>query len=68
MGESNEDLKALIGAAEAYAGPGILLPTRNRALLGWCLDNRLQVVQLMTLMTTGMYSEPAGAWLPSILF
>jgi hypothetical protein len=25
-------------------------------------------VQLMTLMTTGMYSQPAGAWLPSILF
>jgi predicted N-acetyltransferase YhbS len=68
VGESNEDLKALIGAAELYVGPGILVPTRNSSVLGWCLENGLQVVQLMTLMTTGMYSQPAGAWLPSILF
>jgi predicted N-acetyltransferase YhbS len=68
VGESNEDLKALIGAAELYAGPGILVPTRNSSLLGWCLENQLRMVQLMTLMTTGIYSQPAGAWLPSILF
>lgn len=68
VGESNEDLKALIGAAELYAGPGILVPTRNSSLLAWCLENSLRVVQLMTLMTTGIYSQPAGAWLPSILF
>jgi hypothetical protein len=27
-----------------------------------------QVVQPMTLMSIGLYNEPAGAWFPSILF
>jgi predicted N-acetyltransferase YhbS len=35
VGESNEELKALIGAASAYMGPGFLLPTRNTALFRW---------------------------------
>jgi hypothetical protein len=26
------------------------------------------VVEPMTLMSIGLYNEPAGAWLPSILF
>ena len=32
VAESNQDLKALIGAARAFAGPGFLLPTRNHDL------------------------------------
>jgi predicted N-acetyltransferase YhbS len=68
VGESNRDLEALISAAEEFQGPGILIPTRNAALFHWCLENRLRVVQPMTLMTTGLYNEPAGAYLPSILF
>jgi hypothetical protein len=28
----------------------------------------LKVVQPMTLMTRGLYGEPSGAWLPSILY
>lgn len=46
----------------------ILVPTRNAALFRWCLENGLRVVQPMTLMTIGLYNEPAGAYLPSILF
>jgi hypothetical protein len=68
VGETNEDLKALIAAAAEFQGPGILVPTRNAALFRWCLENGLQVVQPMTLMTMGLYNEPAGAYLPSILF
>jgi hypothetical protein len=68
VGETNEDLKALIAAATAFQGPGILVPTRNAALFRWCLENGLRVVQPMTLMTIGLYNEPAGAYLPSILF
>jgi predicted N-acetyltransferase YhbS len=68
VGETNEALKALIGAAPAFPGPGFLLPTRNAELFRWCLDHGLRVVQPMTLMTTGLYSEPAGAFLPSILY
>jgi predicted N-acetyltransferase YhbS len=66
--ESNQDLKALIGAAPAFAGPGFLLPTRNHDLFNWCLENRLELLMQMTLMTTGLYNEPAGAYLPSILY
>jgi GNAT superfamily N-acetyltransferase len=68
VGESNEDLKALIGAATAFPGPGFLLPTRNSDLLRWCLGNRLRVVQPMTLMRIGLYNEPGGAFLPSIIY
>jgi GNAT superfamily N-acetyltransferase len=66
--EANLDLQALIASAESFGGPGILLPSRNTALLRWCLANGLQVVQPMTLMTIGLYNDPAGAWLPSIWF
>ena len=66
--ETNVDLQALIASADAFAGPGILVPSRNHVLLRWCLQNGLRVVQPMTLMSTGLYNEPAGAWLPSILF
>lgn len=66
--ETNLDLKALIASAESLAGPGILVPSRNSSLLRWCLQNGLRVVQPMTLMTIGLYNEPAGAWLPSIMF
>jgi hypothetical protein len=68
IGESNEDLKALIGAAPEFPGPGFLLPTRNGDLMRWCLEQRLRVVQPMTLMSTGLYNEPAGAFLPSIIY
>ena len=66
--ETNVDLQALFASAESFAGPGILVPSRNSVLLHWCLQNGLRVVQPMTLMSTGLYNEPAGAWLPSILF
>jgi predicted N-acetyltransferase YhbS len=66
--ETNADLQAMIASAEAFGGPGILVPTRNSVLFRWCLANGLKVVQPMTLMSTGLYNAPAGAWLPSILF
>jgi predicted N-acetyltransferase YhbS len=68
VGESNQDLQGLIAAATEFQGPGILVPTRNAGLFRWCLESGLRVVQPMTLMTTGLYNEPAGAYLPSILF
>lgn len=68
VGETNEELKVLIGAAPAFLGPGFLLPIRNWELFRWCLENGLRVVQPMTLMSIGLYNEPAGAFLPSILY
>ena len=68
VGETNWELKALIGAAPTFAGPGFLVPTRNHDLFQWCLERGLQLVKQQTLMTIGLYNEPAGAWLPGILY
>jgi predicted N-acetyltransferase YhbS len=68
VARDDDDLKALIGAAPSFPGPGFLLPTRNAHVLQWCQAHGLRIVQPMTLMTMGLYNEPAGAFLPSILF
>jgi predicted N-acetyltransferase YhbS len=66
--ESNQDLQALLTSVESFGGAGFLLPTRNTELFRWCLSNGLRVVEPLTLMSIGLYNNPAGAWLPSILF
>lgn len=68
VAESNADLEALISSAKEFQGAGILVPTRNARLFRWCLENGLRVRQPMTLMTSGLYNEPTGAYLPSILY
>jgi len=68
VAETNPDLQALIAAADSFAGPGILVPSRNSELFRWCLANGLRVVQPMTLMSMGLYNEPKGAFLPSVLY
>ena len=68
VGETNDDLKALIGAAPSIAGPGLLMPMRNADLFRWCLNRGLRVVHLMTLMSLDLYNEPAGAFLPSVVY
>ena len=68
VGETNQDIKTLIASASEIGGGGFLLPTRNGELFRWCLQNGLRLVHQMTLMTIGLYNEPAGAWLPSVLY
>jgi predicted N-acetyltransferase YhbS len=68
IAETNQGLKALIGAAPGFPGGGFLLPTRNGDVFRWCLDNGLRLVHQLTLMTIGLYNEPAGAYLPSVLY
>jgi len=68
VAESNLDLQALLSAANDFGEPGIIVPTRNTELFRWCLENRLRVLQPLTLMTIGLYNEPVGAYLPSILY
>ncbi len=65
---TNTGLKALIGASANFSGPGFLLPSRNADVLRWCLQNGLRIVEPMTLMSKGLYNEPAGAFLPSVLY
>ena len=66
--ETNDDLKALIAAAEGFGGPGILAPTGNGEGMRWCLAEGLRIVQSLTLMSRGLYNEPRGAWLPSVIY
>ena len=67
VGESNDDLKALIASVDEFAGPGILIPTGNGELFRWCLDNGLRVVQQMILMDTAPSGPPNGVYWPAVL-
>jgi hypothetical protein len=68
VGESDDDLKAVIGAGRQIAGPGILVPATNSDFLQWCLGQGLRIVEPFMLMTVGLYNEPAGAYMPSVLY
>ncbi len=60
VGESNDELKALIGVAQSFPGPGFLLPPRNGEMFRWCTEQGLRIVQPMTLMSVGLCNEPRG--------
>ncbi len=68
IGESNEELRALISAATEFAGCGPLIPSRNGELLRWCYSKGLRLMQQMTLMSVGLYNEPRFPFIPSILY
>jgi GNAT superfamily N-acetyltransferase len=68
VGETTEDVIALLASAECYLGLGIIVPSRNALLLGWCLAQGLRIVQQSTLMTIGLYNDPDGAWMPSVSY
>jgi hypothetical protein len=68
VGRASDDLIALLSAAPAVLGAGVLIPTRDGELFRWCLANGLRVTQPLTLMSRGLYNQPAGAFIPSILF
>jgi GNAT superfamily N-acetyltransferase len=68
VAETDEDLHALIASAHQFGGSGFLVPTRNAALLRWCLQQGWQIVQPLTLMSMGRYQEPRGSWLASITY
>jgi predicted N-acetyltransferase YhbS len=70
VAESDVDLRALIrGAGVLIERPlGFLMPIRRASLFRWALEQGMRVVKPMTLMSSGHYSEPNGAWLPSVLY
>ena len=68
IAEDNDAMKALIAAAPELHHPGFLVPTRNADLMRWCLGQGLKVMQPLNLMSKGLYNEPRGAFLPSIIF
>jgi GNAT superfamily N-acetyltransferase len=64
----NAALIGLIGGATTIEEAGLLIPTRNRELLRWCLESGLRAERPMQLLSVGLYRKPAGAFLPSILY
>ena len=66
VAETNDDLKALIGAATRIDAPGMVVPLGNRELFRWCLEAGLRVFFVMNLMAIGIYQEPRGAYLASV--
>jgi predicted N-acetyltransferase YhbS len=68
VGESNAEMKALIGATPEFVDRGFLLPARNGELFRWCLAHGLRVRQSRTLMSLGLYNEPRGVFLPSVRY
>jgi GNAT superfamily N-acetyltransferase len=67
---TENDMRALItGALAAGDEPAsFLLPTRQAGLFRWCLSGGLRAVKPMTYMAIGEYREPAGCWIPSVLY
>jgi predicted N-acetyltransferase YhbS len=68
VGETTAAVQALIGAAPALERGGFLVPLRNEELFRWCLTAGFRVAVPQTLMSRGFYQEPAGAFLPSVLY
>ena len=68
LARAGKPVARIVREDPAFAGPGILVPTRNTDLFRWCLDHGFRLAQQMTLMTIGLYNEPQGAYLPSIMY
>jgi predicted N-acetyltransferase YhbS len=70
VAEAEQDLLSLVlGALAATEAPAsFLLPIRQGELFRGCLAAGLRVLKPMTYMTLGEYREPAGAWIPTVLY
>jgi GNAT superfamily N-acetyltransferase len=66
VAEANDDMRALICAADDYGTPGFLVPLSNHDLFRWCLSNGLRIFFLTNLMSIGLYQCPEGTYLPSV--
>lgn len=70
VAESHDDLRNLMLAAAAFhnAPLSLLLPTRQAALVRWCLSVGMRAVKPMTLMTIGQFRDPDGSYFPSVMY
>ena len=57
-----------VGNVTEFERGSFLVPLRNGELFRWCLTAGFRVAAPQTLMSLGFYQEPAGAFLPSILY
>ena len=69
VAESEAELSALLlGAAAAMEDPLAFLVPLESELYRWCLAEGLRAVKPMNVMAMGEYQEPAGGWLPSVIY
>jgi predicted N-acetyltransferase YhbS len=70
VADSPEAMSAVIaGALSSTDAPAsFLLPTRQHELFRWALAAGLRIVKPMSYMVVGHHREPAGAWIPSVLY
>ena len=70
VAETTQDLQELLlGAAAAIPDQfSFILPTRASGFFRWSLKEGFRSVKPMTLMSTGRYQEPKGAFTPSVMF
>jgi GNAT superfamily N-acetyltransferase len=68
IAETPDAMAALIAGAAAGGPVSFLLPTRQDELFRWALAAGLRVVKPMNYMVVGHHQEPAGAWIPSVLY
>jgi ribosomal protein S18 acetylase RimI-like enzyme len=68
VADSPDAMAALIAGAAADGPVSFLLPTRQDELFRWALAAGLRVVKPMNYMVVGHHQEPAGAWIPSVLY
>ena len=61
------DVQDLIAGSDTVGRPGFLVPTRNAAMLAWCLSQGFRIRHPVNLMTFGTYAEPNGVFLPTVL-
>jgi predicted N-acetyltransferase YhbS len=63
-----EDLMVLVADAPKSLGPGLLVPTRNGALLRWLFRNGARALWPAAILSIGDFHEPTVPYLPSMLF
>jgi GNAT superfamily N-acetyltransferase len=68
VAESGDDLRALICRSKMTPGPGLFVPVRNSGLFRWLLEAGLKAAWPAMLMSHGLYQQPRGAFLNSIVF
>ena len=68
VGQTTDDLKALIDATTVVLGSGFFVPTRNGELLDWLFHSGFRASWPAMLMTMGPYQDPARTFLPSLAF
>jgi GNAT superfamily N-acetyltransferase len=70
VAENDLDMQALIaGAANDFSSQiSFLAPVRRSDFFHWCVMQDFTLIKPLTLMTLGRYNEPAGCYIPSVLY